>query len=377
MAYTRSRLRRKPFDPSDPLADEDEFQPEEEQDEDLEDEFDQFDEYPDEDRDEPFNPWAESQPPLSQTARPQSAQELFKTHLNQPPERKPPTKLRRALAGLSAGAMVFGGASPERAIQSVQHIKYPGYEEAMEQWKEKGKALATAADLETKQTEEQRRIAQHEAALGTERAQTEAARARGTYYQQRMGMPPAPKIPTTYEAYLTQKLSEAKTPEEQAAFEGKLQNLKTKDPAEKNLIVREFYTRDGAMLRFYDPLTGEQVREEQVPGAIRPPTVESPGAAETRVAKKEARQKEKKANELAGQALQAAGDDKAKARQWLMQNVSDHELRTLALKKIGEPKTVKDRAADLKEAFGLKPGPSSPFPGAKGSTGSTGNPYRR
>ncbi len=395
MAYLKTRFGRRRFDPIDPLADDDQVQPEEEldgldedqEDEDREDALNGPDEMTgglgadeEQDRDEPDRQWAglaPEMPEIPAPATPQSFSELAKQHEKNIPQLKPPSKLRRVLAGVSAGAMGFGG-TPSREIQrNVQGVLHPGYEREMANWRERGKALSRGAEIEMQQSEEKRRTAQHEAALEFHRASTAGAKARESYYNRRAAMPPNPRVPTTYESYLTGKMVNGTT-EEKADAEQKLQDLKAKGSPDAKLIVKEFFTRDGAILRFYDPVTGEMARpEERIPGVIRPPSTENAGAAETRRDKEETRKLDKQANALAGQAQRAAGDDAAGARQWLLENVPDDELRALALRKIGRPPAEKNKNLKILGDW-VGAGKSSPFGGGSNKpTGKSTNPYRR
>lgn len=380
MPYTFGRKKRS-INPADPLAEDDEYGLEEDQDEEGQ-EYEDQDEL-DEDQDDPYSPWAESQPePQPQQRQPVQlgATDQLTRYAGEMPQAKSPSKWRRVLAGVAGGAMGFGGHSPEQIRKSARGILVPGYDEKMEQWREKGKALGIASDAETRQMEAQRRLAEHQARLKTEETQQGYYRGREAYYKGRANMPPAPEKVSPQQVLgreYQRQLNEAKTPEERQAVITKIEEQQKKAAPTQRLTRSEHWEGDTLVVEWSDPTTGEVVASISNPNATispsRPPQ-ESPGTAEDRQARRTKEQADAEADELVGKAYAAVGDDPVKARQWLIANEPDPRKRARALEKIRRPSSSNDRRADILKKFGITPGPSTPF-GA--GAGGAGNPYRK
>lgn len=379
------RRRRRPFDPLDPLASEDEL---------LLDE---------EGMDEPGAaapvmpasappparpPMSEppSLPPAPPSASPlppkpptppappvKSGLDNYADTIRNMPQRPAPGLLRGLLA---TGAAALGGfynrqIPQEQTQQAVDNILYPGYGRQMEDWGRQTQAMGALADIEAKQAHERRLETQHQASLKSEEAQLASEKARQEYYRSRQNMPPKPERFTTYEAFLVSKVQNG-TPEERAAAEKKLSDLKAKNSPEKNLIVKEVEDEIGGTktLIFYDPVTGEKKKEEKFTARKRPAGT-TPLSQNTL----DYRQKLSKARDLAGQALRLFPNDKSQARAWLAQQTNDDEVFEMAMERIGTPAATRtNRREEVLKAFGIT-GTGTGGEGG-GSTPNTRNPYR-
>ncbi len=385
--FSSGRLRkRRRFDPSDPFADDDELLPEEEDEEWLPGTA----ESPLPSRANapagpslpeppsfapvmpstlPIGPGASAPPAPPRPSR--SALDTYADVIRGMPQRPRPGKLQGALAtGVAALGGFYGHRIPaEQTQRAVEGVLYPGFGRQMEDWERQAKATGALADIEARQAHERRLEAQHQAAMRSEEAQLASERARQEYYRSRQNMPPKPERFQTYEAYLVSKVQSG-TPEERAAAQKKLDELKAKNSPEKNLIVKEVEDEIGGTktLVFFDPVTGEKKKEEKFTARKRPAGT-SPLSTNTL----EYRQKLSKARELAGEALRKFPNDKAKARDWLAQQTNDDEIFEMALERIGAPPaTRKSRLAEAKAALGIVDDST-----ASGSPPAGGNPYRQ
>jgi hypothetical protein len=301
--------------------------------------------------------------------------EKLREALQSKPEPSSPkwyNRLGAAGVGFLGGFLRANGKPGMPSEQTTQaaagEVLYPGYSRKLANWEQNVQRLSQLAKSEAAIAEEQRKKAQHEASLNRTTAETEAARARGDYYR-RPQRQEAPTPPRTYEAFLVEKLRTG-TPEEQADAQKKLDDLNSKrDSAERNLLVREFHDQVSGekIVRFYDPRTGNLVKEDKGTARVRPFAPPSP-TTELTVGY---RKKQEQARSLAGEAQRRFPNDREQARQWISEQSSDSEIVNLALKEIGNaPQRDDDDLDKVRGILGLPPKSSS----APAST--SRNPYR-
>lgn len=306
--------------------------------------------------------------------------------LKAPPQEPKPKWYNRLGAAAVGAAGGYLQATGKRGLQVDQKVidsgaeaaLRPGYAGKMRSWQERVSQLKDAALAESMQTKDEREAEQHKAVIARSAADTEAAKARGDYYRRRPSTPP-PTVPRTYEAHLVDLLKSG-NPEQQADAQKKLDELNKKNSPSRSLLVKEFITKGLKTLRFYDPSTGNLVKEESAKHD-RPLAPPSPTTQLT----VDYRKKQEQARDWAGRAQQLNPNDRVAARDWLAAQVSDPEVLNMALGLIRDvPQRDDDDLSRAREILGLtsppsqKTGtPSSRLPRPSQIPGSTGrNPYR-
>jgi hypothetical protein len=306
-------------------------------------------------------------PPISTQSKPPSRLDELEALIRQRPERGQPNKWQ-SLAAAATGALGGWYAADRRNNigqdqigRATDAILNPGYDRRRQEWEDQVGVAKMGVDLEGRRAQEQRALAEEGRRTAESDAELEWRKAQTA----RAGMPPAPKMPQTYEAYLVQKL-QSSDPSEKAWAEKKITELKAKPAQEKNLVVRDYVNENTgeATILFYDPITGNLVKEEKKPKVAekrpRAPREASPTQASTL----DYRQKQRSARVLAGKASQQFPNDKAAARDWISkQSVSDPEVLQMALDMVGAPpaKSLKEKALERFMGGGASPTtPSAP-----------------
>ncbi len=314
---------------------------------------------------------APSQPeapaPAPAAPAPPSAIQTAREHLATRPEPPKPGVLKRILgvaAGAGAGYLAASGHPlPEDMGQrAIENITRPGYREKLGEWSAGQQALERAAALEEKEQEDRMRQEQHRAQLGSYEASTAASKARETLYQRQMNMPSKPTAPpSNYEEHLTRILNDPNaTPEDRAGAEKKLQDLHAKPE------------RSGTDEIHHQSLAKRLLESGQAKGQdeANRMAAEIIIKAERRKGERQVspltgstlqyRSDQEHARDLAGEALDISGNDKAAAKAELQrlrrERQVPYHVYQLALKEIGEPPraTGKDKGVEaLRGALGI------------------------